>query len=100
MNEPTNDLPSLLALDLETTGLDPRSETILEVAAMSVDARDLSVSGSFHAFNDIPIDTTFSFADEKVVEMHTRNGLIDELRDRRNAGQAVPLVIIDDQLAA
>jgi len=64
----------LLWLDLETTGLDPIKDSILEVAAMTADLEAPFETGS-------PYETVLNFnlqgisVHPAVIEMHTKNGL-------------------------
>ena len=80
-------LPSLLAVDLETTGLVPGQDTILEIAAMALRTSDLTADGLFHVLIDFDVSTM----PEAVLEMHTKSGLVEDLRSNREAGTATAL---------
>jgi oligoribonuclease len=69
----------LLWLDLETTGLDPRRDTILEVAAIIADfERPFEpISGKEYEAVFRYVDVDFAGLDPRVREMHTANGLFD-----------------------
>lgn len=66
----------LLWLDLETTGLDPETDAVLEVALMEADHLD--------PFNAVPVYTAVLALDPTreltpfIRDMHTRNGLLPE----------------------
>lgn len=60
--------------DLETTGLNPQADLILEVAAVVVDAQLSPVSG-FAAVINRPRSDAYPRADAFVQQMHTANGL-------------------------
>ncbi len=77
---------SLLWVDLETTGLDPRGDRILEIAAI-VTNDDLDSLGQYTAvINPWPslLDASAALAemDQVVHDMHSQNGLIEEVWDR------------------
>lgn len=86
----------LLWLDLETTGLDPKHDTILEVACRLAD-----FERPFETSNDAgPYEAVVHFADPRlglpadpsihsvVLDMHTKNGLWDECsRSTRSLAQ-------------
>ena len=67
-------------MDLEMTGLDPDQDTILEIATLITgDNLELIAEGPdliVHAS-----DEDLSGMDEVVVKMHTRSGLLEEVRD-------------------
>lgn len=64
----------VIFVDIETTGLDPTRDIILEVAAVAVDNALNPVSG-FAAVIHRPKTDTFPRADAYVQAMHTDNGL-------------------------
>ena len=69
----------LVWIDCEMTGLDLRSDRLIEIAALVTDA-DLNVLGEGV---DVVIHTDDAALDnmiEVVAQMHTRSGLIDEVR--------------------
>ncbi len=69
--------------DLETTGLDPRTGSILEVGCLLTD-KQLNVRGRFES---LVLPENFDGSaeslgmDEYVTNMHTKNGLLDALRE-------------------
>jgi oligoribonuclease len=72
-----------LWIDLETTGIEPETEQILEIGLVAADT-DLSVIAS----RSIVIrPLIWPVMDDLVTEMHTRNGLLDDI-DRRGVTQA------------
>jgi oligoribonuclease len=81
-------------LDLETTGLDPVTCDILEVAVMEADFED-----PFNArviYNQ-PIFTTLTDVDLDpfIVNMHTANGLLAECRDAYSSLSTVEDYLLD-----
>lgn len=66
-----------VVLDLETTGLDPEGDTVLECAALVVDPMTLAPEASFHHVSTIRRDRVR--ANEYVMRMHTENGLLEAL---------------------
>ncbi|MCV7247814.1 exonuclease [Mycobacterium koreense] len=76
----------LAAVDIETTGLDPATDLILEVGAVVFDSHlQPVISGAVivatHAAVDWAFDTFFLHDDElsPAQAMHIRNGLVDDL---------------------
>ncbi len=69
----------LVFLDLETTGLYPNKDQILEIAAVRVDAQLNPVSG-FHSLVRPANELMPQSIDPFVIEMHTKNGLWAELQ--------------------
>lgn len=69
----------LLWLDLETTGLDPQKDRILEVAISQADLRDpFNVTLLYRA--SILTYLTDDLLSPFIVDMHTKNGLLEECR--------------------
>lgn len=68
MNEQT-----IIAIDLETTCLEPTKGSILEIQAYELDS-ELEIVSSFHGI--LPFYGTID--DEVVLEMHTRSNLLSE----------------------
>lgn len=83
-------IPKYLWADCETTGLEPRNgDLILEVAAVITDAELRQIGPSFEAliyngsdeFGQVRSDLALSVPRNKLaLEMHTKNGLLEELR--------------------
>jgi oligoribonuclease len=71
----------LAALDLEATGLDCTKGSILELG-IAVFNKNLELEGSFNrVITPLPgYEDDFSKLDPVVVEMHTKNGLFDDIR--------------------
>lgn len=87
----------LVFLDLETTGLDPTRDTVLEVAAIIVPddfAMFVPVVAPFFT-SVIRWQPEFSPIDPYVVAMHARNGLwVEALKSNRS------IATVDDELTA
>ena len=67
----------LLWVDLETTGLDPTKDLILEVAMVATDA-ELNVQGEWQGILHHPQPFLESRLNEVTRQMHSNNGLISE----------------------
>lgn len=80
MNEAKiNELDHVCALDIESSGLDEQSDQILEVAAIFGSIKDGQfVSSGKHLSRVLPLITDIETWHEKVLEMHTKNGLLAE----------------------
>ena len=69
----------LIFLDIETTGIDPHIDAILEVYAQPVDEYTLKpIADPFHA---VIRHEDWSFLPDKVYQMHQANGLLDACED-------------------
>lgn len=86
----------IIFLDLETTGLNPRTDLILEVAAAAVD-RTLAPIAGFASVIHRPRVDAYPRADAFVQRMHTDNGLWAECDA---AGPERSLVAVTDSLVA
>ncbi len=78
MNRGMNDIDTLVWLDLETTGLDPQRDDILEIAV-----RVSHATGSgYHSFvglgEQVVVQHGTAGLSSFILEMHTRNGLLAE----------------------
>lgn len=69
--------PTMIWTDIETTGLDPRSNSILEVAMMLTDDDLNIISGEHCVIGPILYEHTI---DPLVRKLHTDNGLLEECR--------------------
>lgn len=69
----------LLFLDLETTGLNPKFCSILEVAAVVVDSDTLRVMDTYQAVVFQPNDKIMAEMDDWCTNTHTASGLVDEV---------------------
>lgn len=87
----------IVFLDIETTGLSPRNDLILEVAGAAVDATLTPVAG-FASVIHRPHGDTIARCDDFVKQMHTGNGLFRECdaADPQERG----LVAVTDALVA
>ena len=94
----------LVFVDLETTGLDPHKHAVLEVAALITDDK-LEEIARFQSVVGRPVDASgapvaFHTADEFVRNMHTVNGLWDDIRQAFSAAKYADLDEVDRSLAA
>jgi oligoribonuclease len=82
-------------LDLETTGLDPTKDRIIEVAWQITDADlDMITAGKQVVFLHEDLINVMQI-DEYVLKMHTKNGLWEECIDPE---KAAPLVTVETML--
>lgn len=71
---------ALIFLDIETTGLDPVRDMILELAALRVDVNTFEPSDGFQAvISPQKSGVDMPRPDEYVTRMHTANGLFAEI---------------------
>lgn len=66
----------ILAIDLETTGLDANVHEIIEIGAQLWDDHLTEVRAQFHRLV-IPVDRNL---DRFILDMHSKSGLLDELK--------------------
>ncbi len=83
MSQPT---PTYLGLDLETTGLDPEHDLILEIGVLIL-GDDLTEITRFDAPIAHETHAIMTRINDYVRDMHTQNGLLSEL----DAGKGIPL---------
>ena len=93
----TSDLPHLLIwIDLETTGLDPKWDEILEIGCIATDItlnHKLKVNSTFHEI--IEWHRTSKSLDPIVQEMHTVNGLFNECKEANKSEFIVDMLFTD-----
>ncbi len=78
----------LLWIDIETTGLDPQKEQILEVAYILTDRRLFELSrGQMLVCPAGGVNTVYESCHDFVRTMHDKNGLWDALRELEHSGQ-------------
>lgn len=84
-----SELEYIIALDFETTGLDEQNDEVLEVAAVFVSIRDGLLVEHRRFQTVLPFTSQIDTWHEKVLEMHTKNGLLAECvaANRRLNGQ-------------
>lgn len=76
-------MSALIILDLETSGLDPNRHEILELGMLAVAYGSLQVLGAYSTV--LKVSSGFMGAmDPEVVQMHTNNGLLAEVRGERS----------------
>lgn len=66
-------------IDLEMTGLDPQRHVIVEIAALVTDD-DLTIVAELPGIVVHATDDELAAMDPVVVEMHTKSGLLDEIK--------------------
>lgn len=86
---------AVIFLDLETTGLDPANDRILEIACAHVDAQLQPLAGWHSVIRPNP-GIALAMDDPYVRDMHTQNGLLAELE----AGVGLTISEAQPQLAA
>lgn len=91
-------MPNLIIADCETTGLDEKKDHILEIALVAVDRRTFQVVAEASWIVVPPLwPTVKRNMPEKVLEMHTRSGLIAAVEERdegRNMAGSVEQVAL------
>lgn len=84
--------PTYLAIDIETTGLSPVTDHLIEIAVLVLGADLTELAHATHIV-DVDPDEVIAAMSPYVRDMHTRNGLIADIR----AGGGTPLAAIDQQ---
>jgi oligoribonuclease len=79
----------LIWLDLETTGLDPREDSILEIFAIATEDDLTEIPGSFHCITNEAWRRSWDSLHPAVRAMHLENGMwMDSLRSSISIEQA------------
>ena len=79
--------PRLIAIDVETTGLDHRSDQLLEVGVIALDDHPTEIAHYHSLFPPFSLWEDFlAKLDPVVSEMHDKSGLLEALKDGRLAG--------------
>lgn len=75
-------MEALAWIDIETTGLVPAQGRILEVGIIITDMnlKELSRFATLGCIGDVSVESTKAYCDEIVQEMHTNNGLWEDLQ--------------------
>src|SRR5271168_1706928 len=90
---------SILWCDLETTGLEQKTGSILEVALVMTDDSLVEIGEPFVSIVAPLPGRGIEVMDDYVVEMHSKNGLLDQLFEktwrgpRLRDGVAVPFTV-------
>lgn len=97
--EPTMDDNYLIWFDVETSGLDPMSDNLLEVEARITDMKGLQVPFAddhliFHRVIRFDDNTPIRAFNSTTIDMHSRNGLISECMNAKDT-----LKNVDKQMA-
>lgn len=88
----------LLVLDLETTGLDPKVDKILECSAVRIQIENSEITTK-EVFNRIvPYDVAELVMDDYVTTMHSKNGLLQDVTSLYNPNK--PFKGLDHYLTA
>ena len=80
---------TLIFLDVETTGLDPQNDFVLEIFAQAIDGKTFQPEGadpSLHVLINVGIEKVKLLCDHKVTEMHDKSGLFEDLAKRDGVG--------------
>lgn len=85
---------ALVWIDCQTTGLDPRTDLLLEIAIVVTDA-DLNVVGDGVAVVIHADEAALSSMSDAVAQMHERSGLLDEVRASTLDVAAAETIVLD-----
>lgn len=89
-------LSNYLVLDIETEGLDPKTDRVLEVGAISI-FEDLTVSATF---SEIAESRPFGELSDFIRGMHTKSGLLADIHEQALVGTVLSERELDLKLAA
>lgn len=78
-----SDFDGYVIVDVETTGLDPVLDTILELGILIAD-KNFNILGEFSMVRHFNLEVQGAGVIEKVVDMHTKNGLWEECANSGN----------------
>lgn len=87
-------------VDIETTGLDPEKDDILEISVIEIESINDLDHEYMYTNVDILLTGDISKMNEYVYKMHTESGLIEELIKTKGSRRSLSLEEADDLLYA
>lgn len=78
MYQELNEVEHFIGIDIETTGLNPNRDLILEIGIVPMD-KNLNILSKFSWVIKHDVDFVKTKMSNFVIDMHTKNGLLDEI---------------------